>query len=51
MSADKIPTIVESALSNNNTRTVLTGELAPGATTFPHFHILFSETFTLLAAL
>ena len=49
MSADKIPTITESALSNKNARTVLHATLAPGATTFPHYHTLFSETFTLLS--
>jgi mannose-6-phosphate isomerase-like protein (cupin superfamily) len=48
MSADKIPTITESALSNKNARTVLHATLAPDATTFPHYHTLFSETFTLL---
>lgn len=48
MAADKIPTITESALSNDNARTVLHATLAPGATTFPHYHTLFSETFTLL---
>jgi quercetin dioxygenase-like cupin family protein len=49
MAADKIPTIIESALSNNNIRTVLSADLAPSATTFPHYHTLFSETFTLLS--
>jgi quercetin dioxygenase-like cupin family protein len=48
MAADKIPTITESALSNDNARTVLHCVLAPGTTTFPHYHTLFSETFTLL---
>ena len=48
MAADKVPSITESALSNNNKRTVLTAILAPGATAFPHYHTLFSETFTLL---
>lgn len=48
MAADKIPTITESALSNNNVRTVLHCVLAPGTTTFPHYHTLFSETFTLI---
>jgi quercetin dioxygenase-like cupin family protein len=48
MSTDKIPTITESALSNEHTRTIIHGTLAPGATTFPHYHTLFSETFTLL---
>ncbi|KAI1615160.1 hypothetical protein EDD37DRAFT_649839 [Exophiala viscosa] len=49
MAADKIPTIIESALSNENARTVVLGDLAPAATTFPHYHNLFSETFTILA--
>ena len=48
MAPDKIPTITESTLSNENARTVLHALLAPGATTFPHYHTLFSETFTLL---
>jgi quercetin dioxygenase-like cupin family protein len=48
MEADKIPTIIESALSNDNTRTVLHAVLAPGTSTYPHYHTLFSETFTLL---
>lgn len=48
MPTDKIPAITESSLSNNNTRTILHGALAPGTTTFPHYHTLLSETFTLL---
>ncbi|KAK5203601.1 hypothetical protein LTR47_011590 [Exophiala xenobiotica] len=47
--ADKIPTISESALTNNGSRTVIHAVLAPGATTFPPHHTLFSEKFTLLA--
>lgn len=47
--ADKIPSITESALSNNSARTVLTSILGPAATTFPHYHTHFSETFTLLS--
>ncbi len=47
MAADKVPTIIESALSNDNKRTVLHAVLGPGATTYPHYHTLFSETFTL----
>ena len=47
MAADKVPSIIESALSNDNKRTVLHATLAPGATTFPHYHTLFSETFRL----
>ncbi|KAJ9494477.1 hypothetical protein H2202_010091 [Exophiala xenobiotica] len=46
MAADKVPSITESALSNNNKRTVLHAVLGPGATTYPHYHTLFSETFT-----
>jgi quercetin dioxygenase-like cupin family protein len=46
MAADKVPSIIESALSNNNKRTVLHAVLGPGATTYPHYHSLFSETFT-----
>jgi len=49
MKIDKIPSIVESALSNGHARTRLHSILAPGATTPPHFHTLFSETFTLLS--
>jgi quercetin dioxygenase-like cupin family protein len=45
---DKIPTITESALSNNGARAVLHAILAREATTYPHYHTLFSETFTLL---
>jgi quercetin dioxygenase-like cupin family protein len=48
MAADKVPSITESALSNDNKRTVLHAVLGPGATTYPHYHTLFSETFTLL---
>lgn len=47
MAADKVPSITESALSNDNKRTVLHAVLGPGATTYPHYHTLFSETFTL----
>lgn len=47
--ADKVPSIVTSSLSNNNERTVLSAILAPGTTTPPHFHTLFSETFTLVS--
>lgn len=46
---DKIPTVTESALSNNGARTVIHAILAPGATTYSHYHTLFSETFTLLS--
>ncbi len=45
--ADKVPRIVESALENGGKRTVLSSYLAPGATTFPHYHTLFTERFTL----
>lgn len=48
MAADKVS---ESALSNNDKRTVLTAILAPGATTFSHYHTLFFDTFTLLKGL
>lgn len=47
MPADKVPSITESALSNDNKRTVLHAVMEPGATTYPHYHTLFSETFTL----
>lgn len=47
--ADKVPSIVTSALSNNGERTVLSSILAPGATTPAHFHTLFAETFTLVS--
>ncbi|RFU33307.1 hypothetical protein B7463_g3024, partial [Scytalidium lignicola] len=47
MAADKVPSIVTSALSNHNERTVLSSVLAPGATTPAHYHTEFSETFTL----
>ncbi|KAH8886171.1 hypothetical protein GQ53DRAFT_796839 [Thozetella sp. PMI_491] len=45
--ADKIPTILESSLQNDGKRTLLSSYLGPSATTFPHFHTKFSETFTL----
>jgi quercetin dioxygenase-like cupin family protein len=48
MAADKVPSITKSALSNDNRRTVLHAILGPGATTYPHYHTIFSETFTLL---
>jgi len=48
MAADKVPWISESALSNDGRRTILDSFLGPGATTPPHYHTLFSETFTLL---
>jgi quercetin dioxygenase-like cupin family protein len=47
MAADKVPSIVISALSNNNERTVLSAILTSGTTTPPHYHTLFSETFAL----
>lgn len=47
--ADKVPSIATSALSNNNERTVLSAILGPGATTPPHYHNLFAETFTLVS--
>jgi mannose-6-phosphate isomerase-like protein (cupin superfamily) len=49
MAADKIPSIVESALSNANSRTRLHTILGPKATAPPHYHTLFSEKFTLLS--
>src|ERR1700761_701816 len=48
MAADKVPTIVESAQSNGNRRTVLSATLATGATAPPHYHTQFSETFKLV---
>ena len=47
MAADKVPTIVESASSNDGARTVLHAVMAPGAKTYPHYHTSVSETFTL----
>jgi quercetin dioxygenase-like cupin family protein len=49
MAADKVPSIVTSALSNNNQRTVLSAILGPGATTPPHYHTDFAETFSLVS--
>lgn len=48
MAADKVPSIVTSALSNNNERTVLSAVLGPGVTTPAHYHTEFAETFTLV---
>ncbi|KAJ9637005.1 hypothetical protein H2204_004928 [Knufia peltigerae] len=48
MSADKVPAIVESSLTNNGQRTVVVSDLAPGAAAPPHYHTDFTETFTLI---
>lgn len=47
--ADKVPTLVESSLFNGGKRTALDAELGPNATTFAHYHTLFSETFEVLS--
>ncbi|KIW19497.1 hypothetical protein PV08_00069 [Exophiala spinifera] len=49
MSADKIPSIAESSLTNNGERTVVVSDLAPGAAAPPHYHTDFTETFTLVS--
>ncbi|KAL6246634.1 hypothetical protein RBB50_006873 [Rhinocladiella similis] len=49
MAADKIPTIIESSLTNNGKRTVVVSDLAPGAAAPPHYHTDFTETFTLVS--
>jgi quercetin dioxygenase-like cupin family protein len=49
MDADKVPTIVESALSNGGKRTLVDSELAKGAHAPPHFHKDFQESFTLIS--
>lgn len=48
MQADKVPTIIESSLTNGGTRTVVESDLARGASAPPHYHTDFTEAFTLL---
>ncbi|EXJ67636.1 uncharacterized protein A1O5_08982 [Cladophialophora psammophila CBS 110553] len=49
MDADKVPTIVESSLTNGGKRTVIDADLAPGAKAPSHYHTDFTETFTLVS--
>jgi quercetin dioxygenase-like cupin family protein len=49
MDADKVPTIIESSLTNGGKRTVVESDLAPGAQAPPHYHTDFTEAFTLLS--
>lgn len=47
--AAKESVILQSALTNGGSRTVLQTHLLPSATVFPHFHNNFSETFKVLS--
>ncbi|KIW93771.1 uncharacterized protein Z519_05086 [Cladophialophora bantiana CBS 173.52] len=49
MDVDKIPTIVESSLTNGGKRTVIDTDLAPGSKAPSHYHADFTETFTLVS--
>ena len=49
MQADKVPTIVESSLTNDGKRTLVISDLAVGAQAPPHYHTDFSETFELVS--
>jgi len=49
MQADKVPTIVESSLTNNGKRTRVISDLDVGANAPPHYHTDFSETFELVS--
>ena len=49
MDADKMPTIIESSLTNGGERTVVESDLSPGAAAPSPYHTDFSETFTLLS--
>jgi len=49
MNADKVPTIIESSLTNGGKRTIAEADLAAGAHAPPHYHTDFTEAFTLLS--
>jgi quercetin dioxygenase-like cupin family protein len=49
MDADKVPTIVESCLTNGGKQTVAEADLATGAAAPSHYHTDFTEAFTLLS--
>jgi len=49
MQADKVPTIIESSLTNGGKQTVVEAELATGARAPAHYHTDFTEAFTLLS--
>ncbi|KAJ9601855.1 hypothetical protein H2200_013654 [Cladophialophora chaetospira] len=49
MQADKVPVIIESSLTNGGKRTIVEAELAVGASAPTHYHLDFTEAFTLLS--